>query len=263
MLPDLFHIPFLHTYGVLVALAFLAALWLTERLARRAKLNAESVLNLGIYCALAAIAGAKLMMFVVDMPYYMEHPGEILSFSSLQAGGVFYGGLIAALITAYVYMRRKNLAPLATADVFAPGIALGHGIGRLGCFSAGCCWGLPTHLPWAVTFTNPEAKALVGVPLGIPVHPTQIYEALAEFAIFAVLYRRILRPHHQGAIISLYLMLYSAVRFLVEFVRFHEQANPFGPFDTSQWISIGLFSLGAVYWLRVRKRQPVAVPTVP
>ncbi len=252
MLPDLFHIPFLHTYGLLVATAFLVALWLTERLARNAGLPAESVLNLGIYCALAAILGAKLMMFVVDLPYYLENPAEILSLASLQAGGVFYGGFLAALLTAFIYFRRTGLPALATADVFAPGIALGHGVGRMGCFAAGCCWGVPTHLPWAVTFTNPEANRLVGVPLGVSLHPTQVYESLAEFAIFGILFYRTRRPHQPGAILSLYLMLYSAVRFAVEFVRFHEQANPFGPFDTSQYISLVLFALGAAWWIKLR-----------
>lgn len=264
MLPELFHLPFLHTYGVLVALAFLAALWMTGKLARRAGLNAETVLNLAIYCAIAAIVGAKLLMFVVEAPYYAEHPGEIFSLTTLQAGGIFYGGLIAALITAFIYMRRTKLPPLETSDVFAPGIALGHGIGRLGCFSAGCCWGAPTTLPWAVTFTNPEANRLVGVPLGVSLHPSQLYEAAAEFIIFVVLYRAIGRPHHHGAIISLYLMLYSAVRFFVEFVRFQDQPNFLGtPLNAAQFISMGLFALGALYWVRLRKHQPIAEPVAP
>lgn len=254
MYPEILHLSFLHTYGVLVAVAFLVALWLAGRLAGRAGLNAESVTNLGIYCALSAIAGAKLMMFLVDMPYYLEHPGEIFSFSTLKAGGIFYGGLIAALAVAWWYMRKTKLPALKTADVFAPAIALGHGIGRLGCFSAGCCWGVECHLPWAVTFTNPVANQLVGVPLGVPLHPTQLYESVAEFAIFWVLYRRILKPHAPGAIISLYLMLYSAARFVVEFFRFHEQGNLWGgPLDTSQWISLALFALGAAYFVRTRR----------
>lgn len=262
MFPQLFHIGGFaqSTYGVLVALAFLVALMVIGRLARRAGLNYDAVLNLGIYCALAAIVGAKLMMVLIDIPYYASNPAEIFSLASLQAGGVFYGGLIGALIMAAVYMRRKHLAPLVTADVFAPGIALGHGIGRLGCFAAGCCWGVPTHLPWGVTFTNPVAKQLVGTPLGIALHPTQLYESVAEFCIFGVLYWRIRKPHAPGAIISLYLILYSTARFLVEFVRFHEQSNPFGgPLDTSQWISLALAALGAGYFVRARKRQPVAV----
>lgn len=261
MFPEIFRIGdfFLPAYGLLVALAFLAGLWMVGRLARGAGLDSDAVLNLGIYCALAAIVGAKLMMFVVDTEYYMANPGEIFSLASLQAGGVFYGGLIAALITAVFYMRRKGLPLLATADVFAPGIALGHAIGRIGCFSAGCCWGVPTHLPWAVTFTDPAANRLVGVPLGIPLHPTQLYESLAELAIFAFLFRRIRRPHPAGSIISLYLILYSTVRLLVEFMRFHEQPNPLGgPLSASQWISVGLIALGAAYWLLLRKRQALA-----
>lgn len=254
MYPEIFHISFLHTYGVLVALAFLAGLWMAGRLARRAGLNHEAVTNLGIYCAIAAIAGAKLMMFIVDLPYYVEHPGAILSIETLQAGGVFYGGLIGALVIAFYYMHKTGLPPLRTADVFAPAIALGHGIGRLGCFSAGCCWGVECHLPWAATFTNPVAKDLVGVPLHTPLHPTQLYESFAEFMIFGILYWRFGRPHRTGGIIGLYLVLYSTARFIVEFFRYHEQGNLWGgPLDTSQWISLGLFLLGA-YWLWAARR---------
>jgi phosphatidylglycerol---prolipoprotein diacylglyceryl transferase len=250
MYPEVLHLSFLHTYGVLVALAFLTALWLAARLAKPAGLNPEAVTNLGIYCALAAIAGAKVMMFLVDIPYYSQHPGEIFSFGTLQAGGVFYGGLLAALGVAVWYMRKTHLPVLASADVFAPAIALGHGIGRLGCFAAGCCWGVKCDRPWAVTFTNPVANQLVGVPLGIPLHPTQLYEAFAEFAIFGYLFWRIRRPHAPGGIIALYLILYSATRFIVEFFRTHEQGNLLGgDLDTSQWISAGLFILGSWYFL--------------
>jgi len=253
MYPEIFHISFLHTYGVLVAAAFLCGLWVASRLAKRAALNVEAVTNLGIYCALAAIVGAKLMMIAVD-PRYRENPRDIFTLDTLQAGGVFYGGLIAALAIAWWYMRKTRLPLWKTADVFAPGIALGHGIGRLGCFSAGCCWGVECHLPWAVTFHNPVANELVGVPLGRPLHPTQLYEALAEFAIFGLLYRQTGKAHRPGAIISLYLVLYSAARFVVEFFRSHEQGNLMGgPLDTSQWISVVLCVLGGAYLLRARK----------
>jgi phosphatidylglycerol:prolipoprotein diacylglycerol transferase len=252
MYPELFH--FLPTYGVLVAVAFLTALWLAGRLAREAALNADAVTNLGIYCALSAIGGAKVMMFLVDFSYYREHPGEIFSLSTLRAGGVFYGGLIAALVVAVWYMRKTRLPGWKTADVFAPAIALGHGIGRLGCFSAGCCWGVECHRPWAVTFTSPVAHELVGVPLNLPVHPTQLYEAFAEFAIFGFLYWRIRQAHGDGAIIGAYLMLYSTARFTVEFFRVHEQGNVLGgAFDTSQFISAGLFLLGAACLWRQRR----------
>jgi len=255
MYPEIFHLPFLHTYGVLVAAAFLIGLWIAARLAERAKLNVEHVTNLGIACALAAMGGAKLTMFLEDIPYYRDHPGEIFSLSTLRAGGVFYGGLIAALAVAWWYMRKTKLPARDTADVFAPGIALGHGIGRIGCFTAGCCWGVECHRPWAVTFSSPEANDLVGVPLNRPLHPTQLYEAAAEFAIFLVLYRAIGKPHDKGSIISLYLVMYSTARFIVEFFRYHEQSNPFGgPLSTAQLMSLGLFALGAAHFLRARVR---------
>jgi phosphatidylglycerol:prolipoprotein diacylglycerol transferase len=255
MYPEIFGLSFLHTYGVLVAAALLVGLWLAGRLSREAGLNAGAVTDLGLYCALAAIGGAKLMMFVVDFSYYREHPGEIFSLNTAQAGGVFYGGLIAALGVAVWQMRKTRLPRWKTADVFAPAIALGHGIGRIGCFTAGCCWGVECHRPWAVTFTSMAAHDRVGVPLNIPIHPTQLYEAFAEFAIFGFLYWRIHKPHGDGAIIGAYLMLYSTARFTVEFFRVHEQGNVLGgAFDTSQFISAGLFLLGAACLWRRRAK---------
>ena len=254
MYPEVFHLSFLHTYGILVALGFLAGLWVATRLAKQANLNTEAVFNLGFYSALAAMVGAKIMMILVDLPYYAEHPGEILSLGTLQAGGVFYGGLLAALAVAVWYMRKTQLPALLTADVFAPGIALGHAIGRLGCFAAGCCWGVECRLPWAVRFSDPSSQLPRGL-LGVPLHPTQLYESFAEFLIFGILYWRIGKPHSAGTIISLYLMLYSTARFVIEFFRFHEQGNLWGgPLDTSQWLSILLFLAGASYFVMTRRR---------
>jgi phosphatidylglycerol---prolipoprotein diacylglyceryl transferase len=266
MFPELFRIGdfALPTYGLLVALAFLTALWITGRLAQRAGMDRELILNLGIYCVLAGMIGAKLLMFLFDLPFYLENPGEIFSFTTLRAGGVFFGGLIAGLAMAFFYMRAKGLPFLVTADLFAPGIALGHAIGRLGCFSAGCCWGVACDRSWAVTFTNPAANRNVGTPLGIPLHPTQLYEAAAETLIFAILYRAIGKPHAPGAIISLYLLLYPAVRFVVEFFRAHEQANPFGgPINTSQWIALALIAAAAFYRLTTARNSASALSAQP
>jgi phosphatidylglycerol:prolipoprotein diacylglycerol transferase len=258
MYPEIFHLKFLATYGVLVAIAFLTALWLAGRQAKQQGLDHDAVTNLGIYSALAALGGAKLMMFLVDVRYYLDRPAEIFSLGTLRAGGVFYGGLIAALAVAFWYMRKTKLPPLKTADVFAPAIALGHGIGRIGCFMAGCCWGIACDRPWAVTFTDPAANELVGVPLNQHLHPTQLYEAAAEFVIFAILYRLSKRAHADGVILAAYLVLYGTTRFIVEFYRFHEQGNLWGgPFDTSQWISLVLIAVGVFRLLRRPSRLPV------
>jgi phosphatidylglycerol:prolipoprotein diacylglycerol transferase len=240
---------FIPTYGVLVALGFLAGLAVTLRLARKAGLPAEPISNLAIYCALAGIVGAKLFMFLFDAPYYLQNPGEIFTLQTLQAAGVFHGGFLAALLFAIWYVRRQSLPLLGTMDCFAPGVALGHAIGRLGCFAAGCCWGKECHLPWAVTFHSQEAAR---VPIGIPLHPAQLYESAANVVIFAVLCRLFLREHPPGRIIAFYLMLYGCARFVVEFFRNHEQSLVLD-LSITQWISLGLVALGAFILLRVKR----------
>lgn len=243
---------FLPAYGLLVTAAFLAGLWLMTRLARRDGLNPDDMVNLAVYCALAGILGGKALMLVQDFDFYRRNPGEIFSLATFQAGGIFYGGLVAALGTAWWYMRRKKLPGLRTADVFAPGVALGHAIGRLGCFAAGCCWGLECRLPWAVTFTNPDTHQMFGTPLHIPLHPAQLYQAAAEGLVALILWRRSIVPHRPGAIIGLYLVLTSAARFAIEFVRAHEAPNPFGgPLSTAQWMALGLAALGV--WILRRR----------
>jgi phosphatidylglycerol:prolipoprotein diacylglycerol transferase len=238
----------LPTYGLLVAVAFLTALWMTSRFAKERGLNSEKIVNLGVYCALAGMLGAKLLMIALD-PEYRAHPLEVFSFATLQSAGIFFGGFVLAIVFAFVYMQRQGLPPLLTCDVFAPGLALGHGIGRLGCFAAGCCWGKPTHLPWGVTFNNPDLTT--GVPTGIALHPTQLYEAFAEGAICLILVARMRRPHAPGAIIGLYLILYGFVRFGVEFLRAHDASNPLGgPFTLEQWISLAVAAAGIYLALR-------------
>ncbi|MEO7145232.1 MAG: prolipoprotein diacylglyceryl transferase [Bryobacteraceae bacterium] len=254
---------YLPTYGVLVALAFLVALSVTVHLARRSGLDGELITNLAVYCALAGLAGAKALMIVFDLNYYLRNPSEIFSFATLQAAGVFQGGFVLAIVTAFLYMRRHSLPYLRTADAFAPGIVIGHAIGRIGCFAAGCCWGKECSLPWAVTFRNPDANQLVGVPLNVPLHPTQLYEMIAYGIVFVILYLRFRHAHPAGEILGLYLVLASAARFVIEFYRFHEQALPFGlPLSITQWIALALLVLG-VWLLFYARRHPAPIAPRP
>ena len=246
---------YLPTYGVLVALAFLAALAITLRLARRAGLPPDKITNLAVYCAMAGIIGAKLFMFLFDIGDYIRDPARIFSLETLQAAGVFHGGFIAAFLFAALYMRRQKLALFPTMDAFAPGIALGQSIGRLGCFAAGCCWGKECNLPWGVRFHSDFAAP---VPLNKTLHPVQLYESAADLIIFGILYRRFGRLHSAGQVIGLYLVLYSTARFVIEFYREHEQALV-GPFSLTQWIALGLLVLGVGILLR-KGRTTVAIP---
>lgn len=245
-----------HTYGLLVAIALLVGIYTAARFAPRIGVAREIVWNLGVYMALAALVGAKLFLILSEWSYYASHPGDIFSWSTLHAGGVFYGGLLCAIAVAAYYTWRYQLHFPALSDVYAPGIALGHAVGRLGCFSAGCCWGKPTDLPWAVTFTDPYSAQVVGVPLGVPLHPTQLYESLTEAIIFAALLLLWRRRRFSGQIFASYLMLYSAARFGLEFFR----GDPRGPFffdgalSLPQVLSLVLFAVGAIYWLIQRRR---------
>ena len=258
MLPKLisFGSFYLPTYGVLVAIAFLAGLYVTVKLARRAGINPELVTNLAVYCALAGLLGAKLLMFIFNWGQI-----KVFSLETLQAAGVYQGGLILAVLTAFLYVRHNRLPWLQTFDLFAPGIALGHAIGKIGCFAAGCCWGKECDLPWAVTFRNLDAYNLTGVPLGVRLHPAQLYETFAEGALFAFLYWRFGKTHRPGQMIGMYLLFSSVLRFGIEFTRIHEQGLPFGlPFSITQWIAIGLAVAGAILIWAPQTSSSKAIP---
>src|SRR5271165_937320 len=246
MLPKLFTIGdfFLPTYGLLVAIGFLLGLWVTVRLARRAQLPDDKITNLVIYCALAGLAGAKLFMFLFDWRIYWNKPGEIFTLSTLRAAGVYQGGFLVALLVAILYMRHTRLPILPTCDVFSPGIAIAHAIGRVGCLAAGCCWGRETHVPWAITFTSPDAYNMSGTPLFVGLHPTQIYESIANLLLFGFLYWRIRRSHFAGEIFAWYLTLYSMARFVIEFYRVHEQGT-YANLSLTQWIALATLLCGA------------------
>jgi phosphatidylglycerol---prolipoprotein diacylglyceryl transferase len=230
-----------YTYGVLLAAAYLLGLKLAMVRAKARGLDDARVLDLGIYIIISALVGAKLLLLVTDFHTFTSDPRELLTLA--RSGGVFYGGLILAVVVALWYIRKIGLPLWTTCDVFAPGIALGHVVGRFGCLFAGCCFGKPTTKPWGITFTDPFAAANVGTPLGVPLHPTQLYEAGAELIILMVL----LWTERKGRAFAgrtfwLYMLLYAVSRFIIEFFRGDERGNV-GIFSTSQFISLLLFPL--------------------
>ena len=211
---------------------------------------------------LCGILGAKILYIVVDWSYYMSHPSEIFSLGTLQAGGVFSGGLIGAFAAAAWYIRKHRMPALSTCDAFAPGLAIGHAIGRVGCFAAGCCWGKTTHAFWGVTFSNPLAHTWVGTPLGVALEPTQLFESAIELANFFILTWMLKRRKFEGQVMGTYLILYGVARYFLEFLRDDPgRGSVFGGIMTgTQLISIGLVITGGLmWWLRsgVRKSVPV------
>ena len=258
MYPELFSLGpvTIYSYGVLLAASYLLGLWLAMRRAKQWGLDAHRVLDLGIYIIIAALIGAKLLLLVVDFDQFNNSPADLLTLA--RSGGVFYGGLILAVVVAFWYIARHRLPFWTTCDVFAPGIALGHVTGRLGCLAAGCCYGTPTDVPWAITFTNPLAAANVGTPLGIPLHPTQIYEAGAELLIRGLLLTTERRGRtFAGRTFWAYMFLYAVSRFIVEIYRGDPRGEMFG-FSTSQVISLVLGPLSLVMLIWLAKMAPTA-----
>jgi phosphatidylglycerol:prolipoprotein diacylglycerol transferase len=262
MFPELFRIgnfP-INSYGVFLALAFLCAILIAVKLAARDGLPKEKIYDLSLWMLLASLIGSKVLMFFTE-PEYRDHPLQLISLDFLRSGGVFYGGLLGAVATGYFLMKRYKLPWWKTADACAPGIAVGNFFGRLGCFSAGCCWGKPTTLPWGVKFTE-LGHEITGVPIDVPLHPTQLYESFSMFIVFFFLLWLHKHRRFSGQVILLYALLYSIIRFLIEFLRDDPRGDVFGlttktGLSTSQLISI-VVGIGALVLLVVRWRRASA-----
>ena len=241
-----------YTYGLLLAAAYLLGLQFALRRARAVGLVPNRVMDLGIWIIVSALVGAKLLLLIVEFDQFSRDPAELLNLA--RSGGVFYGGLIAAVGVALWYLRRHHMPMWTVTDVFAPGIALGHVIGRLGCLFAGCCFGRPADVPWAITFTNEFAARNVGTPLGIPLHPTQLYEAGAELLILILLLVTERRGRtFPGRTFWLYMLLYAISRFIIEFYR-GDPRGMVGDFSTSQFVSLVLAPLSVIMLVVLSRR---------
>jgi len=259
MYPEIFHIGSfpINTYGVFLAIAFLCAILVAVRLAARDGLPRERIYDLSLWMLLGGLIGSKILMLFTE-PEYRDHPLQLLSLDFLRSGGVFYGGLIGAVLTGYFLMKRYKLPWWKTADACAPGIAIGNFFGRQGCFAAGCCWGKPTSLPWGVKFTD-LGHQITGVPTDVYLHPTQLYESFAMLIVFLFLLWMHRRKRFNGQVILFYALLYSIVRFSIEFVRDDPRGDIFGltsltGLSTSQMISL-VVGIAAAVLLVIRWRR--------
>jgi phosphatidylglycerol:prolipoprotein diacylglycerol transferase len=277
MFPELFKIPGIdftvNTYGALLALAFLAGLFVMARQAAADNLDKNRVYDLGLWVLVASLIGSKLLMIVTDWDDYEGNWRAFLSLDFLRSGGVFYGGFIGAVIASVIMMRIYKLPWWRTADAFAPGIAIGQAIGRLGCFSAGCCWGKPTtafcgvhfsdkghevtnvptivaHLPAAIQ--QQWADKLGGLTAPVHLHPVQLYEVGATLVIFAILLVMARKRKFHGQIVLAYAVLYAVARFIIEIWRDDPRGALLG-LSTSQFIALVIFVGGiAAYVYRSR-----------
>ena len=247
----------IHWYGVMIALAFLAGLWTATRRARRENIPAEKIADVTLWLMVGGIVGAR---FAYVTTYWRE---EFASqpFSEVfmvQHGGlVYYGGFIGAATAGFIYILWKKLPLWKTVDVLAPSIALGSVFGRVGCLLNGCCYGRPTDVPWAITFTNPQAHDLSGTPINVPLHPTEIYDALLNFGLYVFLAWLFRRKKFDGQVFATYLLCYAVTRSIVEYFRgdytnlhYHFGLTP------AQWVSVPIFIAGLALAAVLSRRAP-------
>ncbi len=251
----------LYSYGVFVAIGFLAGISYALREARRVGEDPEKILDLCFWILIAAIVGARLMFILVNIKEYIKYPTEIIKI--WKGGLVFYGGVILSIIIAAVFMYRHKLNSWKVSDILVTGGALGLFFGRIGCFSAGCCYGKPTDLPWAVTFKNPVSLAALDVPL----HPTQLYSSLNGLILFLILLGLRRFKKFEGQITVSFFFLYAITRSIIEIFRddprgFVIAMGSFPSFpgfslSSSQFISIpvALASIFLFFYLRKRARE--------
>ena len=241
-----------YTYGVLAAVGFLLGLLWAYRQAPRAGLDPRKVWNLGVYGILFALVSSKLWFISSAWEYYVANPREIFSFETFQSAGTFYGGVMGGVLWVVLYAYFQKMPLLGVLDLTAGPVALGHCIGRVGCFVAGCCYGKPTSLSWGVTFSNPIAAKISGTPLDVALHPTQLYESAAEFLNFGILVWLGAKRRVTGRIVGAYFILYGIERGTIEFFRgdpgrtllFHDRLS------LMQIVSAALIVTGAFLWLR-------------
>ena len=245
-------------YGVMMALAFLAGLWTATLRAKREKIPGETIADVTLWLMAGGIIGAR---FVYVTTYWREQfASQPISeiFKIYHGGLVYYGGFIGATVAAIIYVRWKKMAFWKIADVLAPSIALGSMFGRIGCLLNGCCYGRPTDLPWAITFTNSKANDLSGTPLGIPLHPTEIYDALLNLVLYIFLAWLFRRKKFDGQVFATYLLCYAVTRSVVECFRgdYNPEFHLHLGLTPAQWISVPIFVAGLALAAVLSRREP-------
>lgn len=226
------------SFGVMIALCFLAGYWLISLETKRKKLSEKAVSNMFLAAMIGGIVGAKILYLFENVPIgdLLRHPITHL----LSRGGLtFYGGFIGALILVWIIASRNKISMWTVGDLAAPALALAYSIGRIGCLLVGDDYGIPTSLPWGMAF-----------PKGLPpttetVHPTQIYEIVIMFIAFLYIWKIRTKLKPAGWLFSIYLIIAGLERFFVEFVRSTTE-SPVPGLSVAQVMALGLIVVGAV-----------------
>lgn len=232
----------IHGYGLMIAIGVICAMIIGIQRAKKREMSADIVMSIGLIAVVAGFAGAKLLYCIVELPAFLSDPLSILSSS----GFVVYGGIVAGILGAFLYCRKKQVSFMQYFDLIIPSVAVAQGFGRIGCFLAGCCYGCETNLPIGVIFQHSDIA-----PNGIPLFPTQLFSSAGDFLIALVLILYARKARNTGKVAGLYLMLYSVGRFIIEFFR-TDARGAVGLLSTSQFIAIFMLAGGLLLFFRDR-----------
>lgn len=238
----------IYGYGTMIAIGILSALFFVGKKAKENNYDEDSILNMSIITIISGVAGGKLLYLITDIRNIIQNPESLRNFGE---GFVIYGAIIGGALAIFYYSNKKKWKSLKIFDMIIPSIALAQGFGRIGCFFAGCCYGEATNLPIGVIFNKSPFA-----PQGIMRHPTQIYSSIFDFLLFAFLMYYSKKERKDGRVFSMYIILYSVGRFIVEFFRDDPRGNV-GILSTSQFISIFTLILGIIFYNldKIKKKQ--------
>jgi phosphatidylglycerol:prolipoprotein diacylglycerol transferase len=253
----------IYSYGFMLALSFLAGIFVASYRARKIGLPPAHILDLSVYIILAAVIGSRLLYVVFHLN---EYRNIFDMFALWQGGATLYGGLVLAVLASYLFARKHALSFLLLADVVAPSIALGIMLTRIGCFLSGCCYGKVTTLPWAVQFPSGCAADIYAreqaLALSLPrvgLHPTQLYSSAYGLIIFGLLMGVGGRLKKQGGTFGLFLVLYGISRFSIDFFRYYESnMRVLMGLTLNQVLSAGLFLIGLFLLFRPAGKAPLS-----
>ncbi|NOX34598.1 MAG: prolipoprotein diacylglyceryl transferase [Deltaproteobacteria bacterium] len=257
MYPVLFHIGKfnLYTYGLFVALGFMTALRVSQKIAGPQGIPGPAITDIFLVILLSALFGARLLYVLINFSDFKTNLPDI--FKIWNGGLVFFGGFIASVIATAVYLKIKNFNIWKIADIISPGIALGHAVGRIGCFFAGCCYGKESDLPFAIKFTNPDSLA----PTGVYLHPTQLYSVFSNLILFFILLYLQKRKKFNGMVFLIYVMLYSLFRSVIEFFRGDPRGNFIFDFiSMSQGIGFVISLVAFIFLIKLLRRYNGSSP---
>ena len=254
MYPDLITIgPLtLHTYGLFVAIGFFVGLLFTVKLGKSEGFGSQQIMDMGFIIILSAIIGSRALYVLMNASYYTRAPLDMLKI--WEGGLVFSGGVLGVVLTMLWYVKRHDLPLGKIADLWAPAIAVGQGLGRIGCFMAGCCYGKPTDSILGVTFTHSHSLAR---PLDVPLHPTQIYSSLSSFIIFLLILVLYSKKKFEGQVFLWLMIMHSTARLAIERFRGDDRGILLGSnMSMTQLVAtlILIISVGILFAVKSKKK---------